>query len=83
LEDVTREQDAIRMTQRIGASFNRPFGLAGSEQLVTTRIGIAIARGGESPQEPIRNADAAMYRAKKRGSGRHELFIWAPGAGYG
>ena len=54
--------------------FTRPFVLAGSEHFVTTSIGIALARGGERAEELIRDADAAMYRAKERGRARYELF---------
>jgi diguanylate cyclase (GGDEF)-like protein len=74
LEDIRDERDAIEMAERIAAVFTRPFVLGGSEQFVTTSIGIAMARGGELSQELIRDADAAMYRAKERGSARYELF---------
>ncbi len=69
IEDVGDERDAIEMAERIASVFARPFVLAGSEQFITTSIGIAIARGGELPAELIRDADAAMYRAKDRGTG--------------
>jgi diguanylate cyclase (GGDEF)-like protein/PAS domain S-box-containing protein len=74
LEDISAEHDAIEMAERIAATFTRPFLLAGSEHFVTTSIGIALARGGELAAELIRNADAAMYRAKERGSARYEVF---------
>ncbi len=74
LEDIADEHAAIEMAERIAAVFTRPFILAGSEVFVTTSIGIAIARGGELAPELIRDADAAMYRAKERGSARYELF---------
>jgi len=54
--------------------FAQPFLLAGSEHFVTTSIGIALARGDELADELIRDADAAMYRAKDRGRARYELF---------
>ncbi|HEY6397879.1 MAG TPA: EAL domain-containing protein [Solirubrobacteraceae bacterium] len=74
LEDIAGEQDAIEMAERIAATFTRPFVLAGNEHFVTGSVGIAIARGGELAQELIRDADAAMYRAKERGRARYELF---------
>src|SRR5207253_2555234 len=67
VEDIGDERAAIEMAERIAAVFTRPFLLDGSEHFVTTSIGIALARGGESPAELIRDADAAMYRAKERG----------------
>jgi diguanylate cyclase (GGDEF)-like protein/PAS domain S-box-containing protein len=74
LEDVTGEHDAIDMAQRLAGVFTRPFVLEGNEHFVTTSIGIAMARGGELAEDLIRDADAAMNRAKERGRARYELF---------
>jgi diguanylate cyclase (GGDEF)-like protein/PAS domain S-box-containing protein len=74
LEDIVSERDAIETAERIAAIFARPFVLSGSEHFVTTSIGIALARGGEQADELIRDADAAMYRAKDRGRARYEVF---------
>jgi diguanylate cyclase (GGDEF)-like protein/PAS domain S-box-containing protein len=74
LEDIASERDAIETAERIAATFARPFVLSGSEHFVTTSIGIALARGGERADELIRDADAAMYRAKDRGRARYEVF---------
>jgi diguanylate cyclase (GGDEF)-like protein/PAS domain S-box-containing protein len=74
LEDIGGEQDAIEMAQRIASVFTRPFVLDGDEHFVTTSIGIALALGGERPEDLIRDADAAMHRAKERGRARYELF---------
>ncbi len=74
LEDVSGEREAVDTAQRIASVFTRPFVLAGREHFVTTSIGIAIARGGELAEELIRDADAAMYRAKEHGRARYELF---------
>ena len=74
LEEITGEQDAIDMAQRIAAVFTRPFVLEGDEHFVTTSIGIALAEGGELAEDMVRDADAAMNRAKERGRARYELF---------
>jgi diguanylate cyclase (GGDEF)-like protein len=74
LEDVSGEHDAIEMAERIAGMLTHPFVLDGNEHFVTASIGIAIARGDEVPEELIRDADAAMYRAKERGRARYELF---------
>jgi EAL domain-containing protein (putative c-di-GMP-specific phosphodiesterase class I) len=54
--------------------FTRPFVLQGNEHFVTTSIGIALAEGGELAEDLLRDADAAMHRAKERGRARYELF---------
>jgi diguanylate cyclase (GGDEF)-like protein/PAS domain S-box-containing protein len=74
LEDIAGEQDAIEMAQRIASVFTRPFVLDGNEHFVTTSIGITMAEGGELAEDLIRDADAAMNRAKERGRARYELF---------
>ncbi len=74
LEDIASERDAIDTAERIAATFARPFVLSGSEHFVTTSIGIALAPGGARADELIRDADAAMYRAKDRGRARYEVF---------
>jgi diguanylate cyclase (GGDEF)-like protein/PAS domain S-box-containing protein len=74
LEDIAGEHDAIDSAERIASVFTRPFVLAGQEHFVTTSIGIALAEGGELAEDLVRDADAAMYRAKDRGRARYELF---------
>jgi diguanylate cyclase (GGDEF)-like protein/PAS domain S-box-containing protein len=74
LEESAGEHDAIEMAQRIAAVFTRPFLLDGDEHFVTASIGIALAQGGELAEDLVRDADAAMYRAKERGRARYELF---------
>jgi diguanylate cyclase (GGDEF)-like protein/PAS domain S-box-containing protein len=74
LEEIAGEHDAVEMAQRIAAVFTRPFVLAGTEHFVTTSIGIALAAGGERGEDLIRDADAAMHRAKELGRARYELF---------
>jgi diguanylate cyclase (GGDEF)-like protein/PAS domain S-box-containing protein len=75
VEDLNNESDAVVVAEHIGAVFARPFVLNGVEHFVTASIGIAVARDGtERPQSLIRDADAAMYRAKENGRGRYELF---------
>ena len=74
LEDIGGERDAVEMAQRIAAVFTRPFVLEGDEHFVTTSIGISLAAGGERTEDLVRDAEAAMHRAKERGRARYELF---------
>ena len=42
---------------------------------MTTSIGIALSAPGQTlPEELLRNADSAMYSAKRHGKNRYELF---------
>jgi diguanylate cyclase (GGDEF)-like protein/PAS domain S-box-containing protein len=75
IDEVDDERDAIRVTERIQAAFTRPFVLNHVEHFVSASVGIALAStGNEPPDSLIRDADAAMYRAKERGRARYELF---------
>ncbi|MDP9189115.1 MAG: EAL domain-containing protein [Actinomycetota bacterium] len=73
-EDVSNERDAIRVAERIAEGLTRPFALRQREHFASASIGIAIGAGTEQPEELIRDADAALYRAKDRGRGGYEIF---------
>ncbi|MFN8034496.1 MAG: PAS domain S-box protein [Acidimicrobiia bacterium] len=64
----------VEVAERLLDVIHRPFTLAGEEVFLGASIGIAIAGGGERPESLLRDADAAMYRAKDRGKGRWEIF---------
>ena len=69
------EQQAVQVAERLIDVIHQPFALAGDEVFLGVSIGIAIAgTGDEKPEALLRDADAAMYRAKERGKGRWELF---------
>jgi len=75
-EDVAGELEAVAIAQRVVDLFAPPFTVAGREVHVSTSVGVALSsgRGGASAEALIRDADAAMYRAKERGKARFELF---------
>jgi diguanylate cyclase (GGDEF)-like protein len=75
LEDIASVSEATRVAERIESSLQTPFVVEGQETRVTTSIGIALNEPGHGePSTLLRNADAAMYRAKHGGSGRYEVF---------
>jgi diguanylate cyclase (GGDEF)-like protein/PAS domain S-box-containing protein len=52
-----------------------PFEIDDHEVFVTASVGVAVSEHGhETPEELLRDADAAMYRAKELGGGRYEAF---------
>jgi diguanylate cyclase (GGDEF)-like protein/PAS domain S-box-containing protein len=74
-DDLVDEGEALQIAERLGdAVAAEPVNLAGRE-LVTVSIGVAFAtHSGQRPESLLRDADAAMYRAKERGRARFELF---------
>lgn len=70
-----RGNEAEAMAERILASFEEPFRIAGQNYFLSTSIGVAAPATGESnPADLIRDADTAMYRAKEQGRGRMAIF---------
>jgi diguanylate cyclase (GGDEF)-like protein len=74
-DDLADEQDAIAVGERVLKSFGLPFQLAHGEVVSAASLGIALAGDpDQDPEDLIRDADAAMYRAKQAGGGRLMLF---------
>jgi diguanylate cyclase (GGDEF)-like protein len=73
-EDLEDEREAQEMAERLGACFLRPFALGGEQQFATASIGLVVASAHIDAEELLRDADAAMYRAKEAGRGRYEVF---------
>ncbi|HEU4905895.1 MAG TPA: EAL domain-containing protein [Solirubrobacterales bacterium] len=78
VDRLADEDEALAIADRVARAFSEPYSMGGADHFVSASIGIAIARPrGSEPADPellIRDADAAMYRAKERGRGRCELF---------
>ncbi len=75
LEDVGDAETACAVAQRIINELNAPFRLAAKELFTSTSIGIALAAPHYlHPEELLRDADSAMYRAKADGRHRYALF---------
>jgi diguanylate cyclase (GGDEF)-like protein/PAS domain S-box-containing protein len=76
LEGITAESDATEVADRVLEAFRHPIQLDDAEVFVRTSIGIAIVGDGEesSPAELLRNADVAMYIAKRDGKGGYRVF---------
>jgi diguanylate cyclase (GGDEF)-like protein len=67
--------DATALAQRIIKSMSEPFDIDGRQAVVGASVGIAVGPGdGTSPDELLRNADLALYRAKGDGRGTFRFF---------
>ncbi len=75
LESVGSLEQADVVAQRIERALRSPFDVLGHEVFVSTSIGIAEGSPNHRcPSDIIRDADLAMYRAKRNGKARHEVF---------
>ena len=75
IDCLDQAAEAVRTALRIQDALVEPFQFGGHEVFTTASIGIALSTTGyKNPQDVLRDADIAMYRAKARGKARHEVF---------
>jgi diguanylate cyclase (GGDEF)-like protein/PAS domain S-box-containing protein len=75
LEGLTEPRAAEDAADRILAALQEPVAVAGRDVVINASIGIALpASPADDAAEVMRNADAAMYAAKRLGKGCHETF---------
>ena len=75
LEPIYQAEDALAAADRLLAALSRPYHLGSHEVFITASIGIVVAQGDyERADDLIRDADTAMYEAKRAGKARHALF---------
>jgi diguanylate cyclase (GGDEF)-like protein/PAS domain S-box-containing protein len=73
LADVADEPEARRVADRLAAALHGPIVLDGERRYVTASIGLSMGEHDDS-QALLRDADAAMYRAKEAGKARTSVF---------
>jgi diguanylate cyclase (GGDEF)-like protein len=74
LEDVTEASEALKVAERFQKRLGVPLEIAGRHRMHTS-VSIGVAVGAEvRPQELVRAADEASYRAKRMGKGRSVVF---------
>ena len=74
LDALVKIPDAILVAERVQQAVADPFHIDGHELRVTASVGIALGATPAGEAELLRNADIAMYDAKRRGGGRHAVF---------
>jgi diguanylate cyclase (GGDEF)-like protein len=75
LEQMRDPSDAARMAERIADALRQPFELKGQHVVISSSIGIALDTDrSHRPDDLLREADLAMYRAKSSGKARYEIF---------
>jgi diguanylate cyclase (GGDEF)-like protein/PAS domain S-box-containing protein len=75
VERIKSPRDATRVAERVLEQAKLPFQVDSHEVFVGASIGIALSlSNGERSEDLLRDADAAMYRAKAKGKSRYEIF---------
>ncbi|HYE72915.1 MAG TPA: diguanylate cyclase, partial [Blastocatellia bacterium] len=75
LRNISDVSHAIDMAEHIRMELAQPFNLNGQEVFITVSVGIAHSSiGYHKAEDMLRDADTAAYRAKQRGTSRHEVF---------
>ncbi|MCM2411517.1 EAL domain-containing protein [Streptomyces sp. RKAG290] len=73
-EQTAREYQVHEIAERLRLTLSQPYRIGVGEVRVTASIGVAFAEPGITPNDLMRNADLAMYRAKAGGKDRVELY---------
>jgi diguanylate cyclase (GGDEF)-like protein/PAS domain S-box-containing protein len=76
LEDLSDETEATRIAERALTSLADPFDLGGQSVLIRASVGIALVDPDGVPRadDLLRDAEAAMYTAKREGTGGYACF---------
>ena len=75
LDDLGDAGEAEVVAGRLLRELAMPYNLGGHEVFISVSIGVALsANGYQRPEDILRDADTAMYRAKQLGKARYEVF---------
>ena len=75
VEGVDDEPSAGRVADRVHRELSQPFEINAQEVFTSTSIGIALGGVADHrPEDLLRDADTAMYRAKGQGIAKHAVF---------
>jgi diguanylate cyclase (GGDEF)-like protein len=75
LGDIAGVEVAVRAAEQVNETIRLPIELGARQIVVTTSVGIALSQSADDqPNVLMRNADVAMYEAKKQGKARYKVF---------
>lgn len=76
LEDIEDPAETVAAAERLGELFEAPFRLQGQEFQVGVSVGVGVSSPETGrPDELVRQADLAMYEAKRRGGDCYQLYV--------
>jgi diguanylate cyclase (GGDEF)-like protein/PAS domain S-box-containing protein len=74
-EDLDSDSEALAVAERVVQALEEPFQVGSSEVAMLASVGVSVSHDPEAnPEDLLREADVAMYRAKHAGGHRLELF---------
>lgn len=77
LSSIERSEDAAAVAERIRICLSEPFNIDNHELYTSTSIGISIfPEDGEDAEDLLKNADLAMYYAKRGGGNKYRYFSY-------
>ena len=75
IEDIESPREVVRVLRRLITAIRKPFSIHGNLIHSSASIGVVLdTRGYTSPEDVLRDADVAMYDAKRRGGGRFKAY---------
>lgn len=75
IDDIEDVNAATQVAERIQKEFHSPFNISGQNIFLTASIGIALNTPEyKKPENLLRDADTAMYQAKKQGKAGYKIF---------
>ncbi len=67
---------ARRLAARIVETLSQPYEIGGQQAVIGASVGVALhPQDGREPDELLKRADMALYRAKAQGRGRYQMFL--------
>jgi diguanylate cyclase (GGDEF)-like protein len=80
LSPIGSAEDVAKIATQVLETINAPLQFQGEELHIKASLGIALAPyDGEDSETLLKNADAAMYRAKQQGRNKYQLYTPAIG----
>jgi diguanylate cyclase (GGDEF)-like protein/PAS domain S-box-containing protein len=74
-EEIESDAEALALGERVLDALERPFPLGNAEVAMLASVGVSVSHDSNAdPEDMLREADVAMYRAKAAGGRRLELF---------
>jgi diguanylate cyclase (GGDEF)-like protein/PAS domain S-box-containing protein len=72
-EGILSSEDVAGYLDRLTTEIQRPIAFGTAELIVNASLGVALGGAGDTPEALLRDADAAMYKAKAHGRSRAEI----------